>query len=105
MEILIAACGGALVSGIFMLLSQWIQRRAAKNDKEDDRTASIVEALQFIMLDRIKWLGQSYIRDGVVDFDDRRLLNQMHQVYHNKLGGNGDLDLVISEVGKLPLKQ
>lgn len=40
----------------------------------------------------------------VIDFDDRRRLNDMHSCYHNGLGGNGDLDTLMEEVNSLPLK-
>lgn len=104
LEIVITACGAATISGLFMLLSQCLQRRAAKKDNREDKLDAITQALQLTMLDRIKYLGQCYIRAEAVDFDDRRLLNQMHGVYHNRLGGNGDLDVIMAAVNKLPLK-
>ena len=61
-------------------------------------------ALKWVLYDRIRYLGQAYIHDGKVDFDDRRILHEMHQCYHNGLGGNGDLDSLMNEVNKLPLK-
>ena len=57
------------------------------------------------MLDRIRYLGQKYIEAGEIDFDDRRILNAMHDSYHNGLGGNGDADVVMQEVNKLPLRR
>ena len=42
--------------------------------------------------------------EGAVDYDDRRLLHKMHHNYHTELGGNGDLDAIMAEVDKLPLK-
>ena len=41
---------------------------------------------------------------GVPRVDDRRVLNEMHHCYHDGLGGNGDLDNLMQEVNKLPLK-
>ena len=40
-----------------------------------------------------------------MDFDDRRILNLMHKSYHDGLGGNGDLDNVMNDVNRLPLKR
>ena len=57
------------------------------------------------MYDRIRFLGQAYIAEGEIDFDDRRILRQMHTSYHNGLGGNGDLDALMEEVDSLPLKK
>lgn len=94
-------------------------RKAAKEDKEDqkieerlkaieDTTAVLVKAEKYNLYDRIRFLGQEYIKAGEVDFDDRRILNDMHSVYHSKmpdgLGGNGDLDELMKSVNKLPLK-
>lgn len=104
LEIVITACGAAVISGLFMLLSQCLQRRAERKSNKDEKLDAITQALRLTMLDRIKYLGQCYIRAGEVDFDDRRLLNQMHEVYHNRLNGNGDLDVVMAAVNKLPLK-
>ena len=54
--------------------------------------------------DRIKYLGRRFIRDGKIDFDDRQDLIDMHGVYHNALGGNGNLDKLMEEVMELPVK-
>ena len=105
MDVFITACGAAVVAGIFTLISQTLQRRSDKKSGVDTKLCAITKALEILMLDRIKYLGQAYLRDGAVDFDDRRLLNQMHDAYHNKLGGNGDLDVIMAEVNKLPLKE
>lgn len=85
------------------------EEKKAENDEKEwkKHTDKTIEALaigvRVILMDRIRYLGQEYIKDGEVDFDDRRLLNQMHSVYHNTLGGNGDLDILMKEVDELPL--
>jgi len=58
-----------------------------------------------ILLDRILYLGQSYIAKGEIDFDDRKRLHAMHDCYHNGLHGNGDADLIMEAVDELPLKK
>lgn len=63
------------------------------------------EALKLILLDRILYLGQSYIARGEVSFDDRKRLHAMHDCYHHGLRGNGDADLVMEGVDALPLKK
>lgn len=102
--IIITACGASAITVVGNLISQLLQRRADRKSKKDDKIAALCEAQQLVMLDRIKYLGQRYINDGAVDFDDRRLLNKMHKVYHDKLGGNGDLDNIMKAVNKLQLK-
>ena len=64
-----------------------------------------MQRIKFILYDRIKYLAQTYIAAGEVDFDDRRILNAMHKVYHGGLDGNGDLDDLMNAVGELPLKK
>lgn len=70
----------------------------------ESHVAAQGEALKFILFDRIRFLGQAYIAEEEIDYDDRRILNDMHRSYHNGLGGNGDLDILMNEVNKLPLK-
>ena len=70
----------------------------------EEKTDAQSEALMYILFDRIRYLARAYIADGAVDFDDRRILNGMHRSYHVGLGGNGDLDQLMAEVNKLPLK-
>lgn len=129
MELLGYLLTGATAAAVIKLLDNLIiwhlNRKAKKSDeaeaeeKAEERKAEIdekewkkhtdetIEALaigvRVILMDRIRYLGQEYIKDGEVDFDDRRLLNQMHSVYHNTLGGNGDLDILMKEVDELPL--
>jgi hypothetical protein len=62
------------------------------------------EAMKCVLLDRIIYLGQKYIEDGEVDFDDRKRLRDMHNSYHNGLKGNGDADAIMRAVDALPLK-
>ena len=116
--------GAAAVIKLIDNVVQWkLQRKAAKEDRtlDDDRAEikkikqwekdmkdkvnALINADRYIMFDRIRYLGQKYVAEKEVDFDDRRILNQMHDVYHNELGGNGDLDELMKAVNALPLKQ
>lgn len=129
MELLGYLLTGATAAAVIKLIDNliiWHLNRKAKKDDETEaeekaaeqkseaeekewkkHTDETIEALaigvRVILMDRIRYLGQEYIKDGEVDFDDRRLLNQMHSVYHNTLGGNGDLDILMKEVDELPL--
>lgn len=115
---------GAAVIKLIDNVVQWkLQRKATKEDRtlDDDRAEikkikqwekdmedkvnALINADRYIMFDRIRYLGQKYVAEKEVDFDDRRILNQMHDVYHNELGGNGDLDKLMKAVNTLPLKQ
>lgn len=114
-SILGSSAVAAAISGLVNLIIWWWDRKAAREDSAaakstqwqqnmEQQLSAVVQSQRTILLDRIKYLGQAYIRDGAVDFDDRRLLHNMHAVYHSQLGGNGDLDLIIKAVDSLPLK-
>ena len=108
--VLVAVIAGAaaVIGGAISQLGESIrQRRKRKYDKDDgkDKDIEALKAgLKWVIYDRIRYLGQTYITAKKIDFDDRRILNEMHKCYHNGLGGNGDLDNLMGEVNKLPLK-
>ena len=98
----------AILGGLITQLGEGIRQiRKRKYDRDDVKDKDI-EALKsgqkWLLYDRIRFLGQHYISAGSVDFDDRRILNEMHKAYHNGLGGNGDLDVLMRDVNALPLK-
>ena len=101
--------GGSAVAALINAIAEGIrQRRKRGYDKADGKDADIEalkQGLKWVIYDRIRYLGQTYINAKSIDFDDRRILNEMHKCYHNGLGGNGDLDNLMTEVNRLPLKQ
>jgi len=100
--------GGSAVAALINQIGESIrQKRKRKYDTEstENKTIKALETgLKWVIYDRIRYLGQTYISAKKIDFDDRRILNEMHKCYHNDLGGNGDLDNLMSEVNALPLK-
>lgn len=100
--------GGSAVAALINAIAEGVrQKRKRKYDKDDGKdkdTEALKAGLKWVLYDRIRFLGQHYICAGSVDFDDRRILNEMHACYHNGLGGNGDLDNLMGEVNRLPLK-
>ena len=120
MEFWIAVLTGgaavALIQSIFGIVRFKMERKAKKEDSAGEnieKKLAVIErqntvqctALRHLLYDRIRWQGQAYIAQGEIDFDDRRILNSMHDVYHNGLQGNGDLDNLMTEVNTLKLKQ
>ena len=115
------AVGAAVVNGVNERALHKMKRKEQKEDKTNDTEArlaviekqmaeqsamlvAVAEADKYLLYDRIRHIGEGYIADGEVDFDDRRMLNAMHDSYHNGLGGNGDLDKLMEAVNELPLK-
>ena len=114
-ELIIASGIIGLVFTFGQQLIMWkLNRKAAKEDRAQTHIEERINALEekvdslsigqkSILHDRIKWLGMGYIAARAIDIDDRRDLIEMHRAYHAN-GGNGNLDRLLEEVEKLPLK-
>lgn len=101
-------CGGSAIAAIINQIGEAVRQKRKRKydlaDTESEDVKAIKAGLKWVMYDRIRYLGQAYIKDGCIDLDDRRILHEMHTSYHSGLGGNGDLDLLMGQVDKLPLK-
>ena len=113
----------AVVQGCYTLIVWWLNRRAKKEDDEETNTTQAIEevnkrldiqeerldgctvGLRVLLHDKIKHLGQKYLEEKEIDFDDRQILIDMHNAYHNGLGGNGNLDALMEAVRALPMKK
>lgn len=104
LAVLSGGVGAAIISGITGYILARQQHTYSTRDRETEDIKALKTAMRYIMLDRIRELGGRYITEGSIDFDDRRLLNEMHNSYHNGLGGNGDLDVLMAAINNLPLK-
>lgn len=130
MEIVLSILGGsatvAIIEGIKEALTWHRNRKAQKEDKAEDRAekkteeriaqletdvaeikklaTALAESQKNILWDRILCLARQYTAAGEIDFDDRCALNALYASYHFGLGGNGDLDELMEQVRKLPLK-
>ena len=85
-------------------LSKQVEELSLKESETAKMLNTLREAQKCILLDRVIYLGQNYIKAGSIDFDDRRRLREMHKAYHTGLGGNGDADAIMKAVDALPLK-
>ena len=117
-QLIAAICSGgivvAVIEGVREALAWHRSRKAIEEDRESENIDSrvktlemkvdaLVESQKYLLYEQIRHLAQKYISNGEVNFDDRRMLNNMHQAYHDGLHGNGDLDILMDEVNKLPL--
>lgn len=87
-------------SGVTAIILACLQRKWAKDDKKDDKIDALVNANKVLMIDRVKHIGKTYIEAGEITLDDKDNLKEMFSAY-KRLGGNGHLDLIMSEVDKL----
>lgn len=78
------------------------QRKWAKEDKHDDKMDAVVNGLKVLTVDRVRYLGKSYISDREVSLEDKENLEEMYRAY-KALGGNGHLETVMAEVERLPV--
>ena len=103
MDVLIALISGgvaaSVVGGIFSVITFQLNRKAQKEDKRD----AITSGLRMLLYDRIKYLGKSYISRGKIHAEELEDLIAMHNVYHDKLHGNGFLDELMIQVRHLPI--
>ena len=120
--ILGGAVGSSIVVGIFGLITWWLNRKAAKEDRSEDRKEkdekaaeaemeninktldNLTIAMRMLMYDRIKHLGNSYLKRGYISSEELADLIEMHRVYHDALKGNGFLDTLMEKVKALPVK-
>lgn len=120
--ILGGAVGSSIVVGLFGLITWWLNRKAAKEDREADQEEknekeadlemdkinktldNLTIAMRMLMYDRIKHLGNTYLDRGSISSEELADLLAMHKVYHEALNGNGFLDTVMDKVKALPVK-
>ena len=103
MDIIIALLSAGLGSGMMAILLAWLNRRWARQDKQDDRMDAVVDALKEIMIDRVRYLGKRYISEKGISLEDKESIEGMFKAY-KALGGNGHLDTVMDEVERLPVR-
>lgn len=107
-EIIIAVLGGSALSALITQVGNYISDRRKRKDTVEDRTedkdAALKQGIKLLLADKIQYLGLRYIEEGEVTFSNKKMLNEMHSVYHSGLGGNGDFDDLMEEFNELPIK-
>lgn len=108
-EIIIAVLGGSALSALITQVGNYIsdrrKRKDAVEDKAEDKDAALKQGIKLLLADKIQYLGLRYIEEGEVTFSNKKMLNEMHSVYHKGLGGNGDFDDLMEEFNELPIKR
>lgn len=108
-EIIIAVLGGSALSALITQVGNYIsdrrKRKDTVEDKAEDKDAALKQGMKLLLADKIQYLGLKYIEEGEITFSNRKILNEMHSVYHNGLDGNGDFDELMKEWNELPIKR
>lgn len=98
MELILCVISALTGSGVMAVVLAILQRHWAKQDKTD----AIVNGLKVLMIDRVRFVGNSYIKAKCITVGDKETLEEMHKAY-KALGGNGHLDTIMNEVDRLPV--
>ena len=80
----------ALVSGL-------ISRRSEKRRTETGES----QGMRWLLQDRLEQQALEYLRRGTVTYEELRNWNRGHHIYHDLLGGNGDLNGLKEELTRL----
>ena len=122
MTVIGGAVGAAIVTGIFGIIMWKLNRKAQVEDRHEDKEQASADALKaevetineqlsgltvamrMLMYDRIKHLGNSYLKRDSISSEELADLIEMHRVYHDTLKGNGFLDTLMEKVKALPVK-
>lgn len=97
---IILSCGA--MSGVMTIILAALQRRWKKTDDKDGSIKALVDAQKVVMVDRVRYLGQGYIRKREITLEDKETLQEMYTAY-KALGGNGHLTTIMAEIEKLPV--
>ena len=95
---IVVACLGS--SGLTAIVLAVLQRKWSCQDRQD----AIVAGLKVLTVDRVRYLGRSYINNRSISLEDKENLQDMYRAY-KALGGNGHLETVMAEVERLPLEE
>ncbi len=98
---LLLACVGS--SGVASVVLACLNRRWAKKDSKNGKLDAVVEGVKVLTIDRVRYLGKCYIIDQQISLEDKENLDEMYRAY-KALGGNGHLDTIMAEVGRLKVK-
>lgn len=65
-----------------------LNRRAEERKKETGES----QGIRWLMQDRLEHVALAYMSRGEITYDELKNWNRGHHIYHDLLGGNGDLD-------------
>ena len=82
------------------IVSYFVRRMEEKDKKETGEN----QGIRWLLQDRLEHLARHYLADGVVTYEEMRNWNRGHTIYHEILGGNGDLDNVKTALKQLYMK-
>lgn len=121
-EFLIILLTGGMGAGLFKLLDTLLDHVLKRKDKSkelikqemdvfgqritdvENLVQNLIYSERVSLKDRIRHIGKTYIREGSISIEEREDLLDLHKAYHDYCNGNGNLDALMADVKKLPLK-
>ena len=82
----------------------FVQFMISRRDKKKQDNSIEREVLRYLMFYIIQDIAGKVIAKQVITLEEKQMLNKMHKLYHEGLGGNGDAKLIMEIVDSLPLK-
>ena|GEM_PF-3133604 len=79
------------------LVNALLERQAARRRAETGES----QGMRWLLQDRLEQLALRYLERGAVSYEELRNWNRGHHIYHELLGGNGDLNGLKKELKKL----
>ena len=80
----------ALVTGL-------VDRRTRKRRTETGES----QGMRWLLQDRLEQQALKYLRRGIITYEELRNWNRGHYIYHDLLGGNGDLNELKEKLTRL----
>ena len=59
------------------------------------------QGMRWLLQDRLEQQALKYLRRGVITYEELRNWNRGHHIYHDLLGGNGDLNELKGKLTRL----
>lgn len=84
---------GAATAFVTFLLN----RSAEKRRKETGES----QGMRWLLQDRLEHLARHHLEDGSITYEELKNWNKGHYIYHDLLGGNGDLNNLKAALEKL----
>lgn len=79
------------------LVNALLERRAAVRRTETGES----QGMRWLLQDRLEQQALQYLRRGMITYEELRNWNRGHHIYHDLLGGNGDLNGLKEELTRL----
>ena len=79
------------------LVTALVDRQAQKRRTETGES----QGIRYLLQDRLEQQALEYLRRGALTYEELRSWNQGHHLYHDLLGGNGDLNGLGEELKRL----